>query len=48
VDRLIADASKVQERCSWAPAVSLEEGLRRTIDWIAAHPSFYRPHVYGV
>jgi NAD dependent epimerase/dehydratase len=48
VDRLVADASKVRARCDWAPAIPLEEGLRRTIEWIATHPSLYRPHAYGV
>jgi NAD dependent epimerase/dehydratase len=48
VERLLADAGKVRARCGWAPAVSLAEGLQLTIDWIAAHPTRYRPRVYGV
>ena len=48
VDRLVADASKVRERCGWAPAVTLEEGLRRTIDWVAEHRTLYRPETYSV
>lgn len=48
VERLIADASKARERCGWEPHVSLEEGLRRTIDWIAEHQQAFRPAAYGV
>lgn len=48
VDRLVADASKIRARCGWEPAVSLEEGLRRTIEWIAEHRAGYRPDRYGV
>lgn len=33
VDRLVADGSKAQKILGWEPKVSLEEGLRRTIDW---------------
>jgi len=30
---LMADAAKLKEASGWTPSVSLEEGLRRTIDW---------------
>jgi CDP-glucose 4,6-dehydratase len=33
IDRQWVDASKLRTLTGWAPAVSLEEGLRRTIDW---------------
>lgn len=48
VTRLVADASKVHERCGWSSAVSLEEGLRRTVDWVAEHRGLYRPATYSV
>ena len=48
VERLIADASKARERCGWEPHITLEEGLRRTIAWIADHRDVYRPAAYGV
>jgi dTDP-glucose 4,6-dehydratase len=31
------DTSLAQRRLGWRPAVTLEAGLRRTIDWFAAH-----------
>jgi CDP-glucose 4,6-dehydratase len=38
IDRQWLDATKIRERCGWNPAVSLEEGLARTIDWYRRHP----------
>jgi CDP-glucose 4,6-dehydratase len=38
IDRQWVDATKLRELTGWAPAVGLEEGLRRTIDWYRAHP----------
>jgi CDP-glucose 4,6-dehydratase len=38
IDRQYVDASKIRELCGWQPAVDLEEGLGRTIEWYAAHP----------
>jgi len=32
------DSSRLRELTGWAPAVGLEEGLRRTVDWYRAHP----------
>ena len=37
VDRLLSDNSRAKEWTGWEPEVSLEEGLRRTSDWIAEH-----------
>lgn len=38
IDRQYVDAAKLGDRCGWRPAVPLEEGLRRTIDWYRLHP----------
>jgi nucleoside-diphosphate-sugar epimerase len=38
IDRQWVDATKLSRLTGWAPAVSLEEGLRRTIAWYRAHP----------
>jgi CDP-glucose 4,6-dehydratase len=38
IDRQWVDATKIHERCDWSPAVDLEEGLRRTIEWYREHP----------
>jgi CDP-glucose 4,6-dehydratase len=38
VDRQWVDATRLRRLTGWAPAVDLQEGLRRTIDWYRAHP----------
>ncbi len=38
IDRQYVDATKIRERCGWAPAVSLEEGIERTLAWYRDHP----------
>jgi CDP-glucose 4,6-dehydratase len=38
IDRQWVDSAKLTDRTGWAPAVGLEEGLRRTIEWYGAHP----------
>jgi CDP-glucose 4,6-dehydratase len=38
IDRQYVDAAKIRERCGWEPAVPLEEGIGRTIEWYRAHP----------
>lgn len=48
VERLVADNRKARELAGWEPRVSLDEGLRATIDWISAHAALYRPHEYAV
>ncbi len=39
IDRQWVDSSKLQALTGWQPAVTLEEGLRRTIDWYRVHAS---------
>lgn len=41
VDRLICDATRMRA-LGWAPRVSFDDGLRRTIDWIRANLGRYR------
>lgn len=40
IDRQWVDYSKLHAVTGWAPQVSLEEGLRRTLDWYRAHPEW--------
>lgn len=39
VERLLCDNTRIREWTEWRPEVSLEEGLRRTAEWMAEHPS---------
>jgi CDP-glucose 4,6-dehydratase len=38
IDRQYVDSTKLRELTGWQPAVGLEEGLRKTLDWYGAHP----------
>ncbi len=46
VERLLADNTVAREMLGWKPSVSLEEGLRLTIEWLRQHSSEYRSNVY--
>ena len=48
VQRLLSDNRLARQRLGWMPAVSLEQGLRETIDWISDHLDFYTPGRYQV
>jgi dTDP-glucose 4,6-dehydratase len=48
VSRLLADTSKAKRLAGWEAKVSLEDGLRRTVDWIREHPALYQPGAYAV
>ena len=48
VERLIADSRLARELLGWTPSVSLEEGLRLTIDWIAKHTEAFETGVYVI
>ena len=43
IDRQYVDPTKIRERLGWEPAVSLDEGLQRTIDWYREHPESWAP-----
>jgi NAD dependent epimerase/dehydratase len=44
--RLISDNHLARERLGWQPEVSLDQGLDRTIDWIAKNIERYQPGIY--
>jgi NAD dependent epimerase/dehydratase len=46
VMRLISDNRLAAERLGWKPAVSLDEGLVRTVDWIGSHLAHYQVGTY--
>jgi nucleoside-diphosphate-sugar epimerase len=48
VNRLLADNSKAKELLQWEPKVSMDEGLRRTIEWISEHIDIYKVDIYNV
>jgi len=46
--KLWASNHKAKELIGWEPRISLDEGLRRTIEWISAHLDLYQPDRYMV
>jgi CDP-glucose 4,6-dehydratase len=43
IDRQYVDAGRLRELTGWEPAIDLEEGLRRTVEWYRAHPEALVP-----
>jgi NAD dependent epimerase/dehydratase len=50
VERLLSDNSLIESLTSYAPAVTLEEGLRRTVEWFRdpQHRQRYKANIYNV
>ncbi len=46
VQRLLSDNRLARERLGWVPSVSLEDGLKITVEWIEKHLALYRPEQY--
>ena len=48
VERLIADTTKAKRLLDWEPHVDLDEGLRRTIEWMGGALGSYKTSLYNV
>ncbi len=48
VERLLCDNTRAREWAGWKPEVGLEEGLRRTAEWVAANPPAGKASRYHV
>ena len=48
VDRLLCDNSVATRIAGWRPEVSLEEGLRRTSEWVAGHLADLETSAYQI
>ncbi len=48
VEQLLADARTAERLLGWRAAVSLEDGLARTIDWMRGSLETYKPSHYNV
>lgn len=49
VFRLLGSNEKIKRLTGWQPRISLEEGLKRTIDWITTgnHLKNYKTNIYN-
>ncbi|MBR1368840.1 NAD-dependent dehydratase [Methanocalculus chunghsingensis] len=45
---LVCDNSAAEEILGWKPSISLDEGLRKTVDWMKEHITSYKPGMYSV
>jgi dTDP-glucose 4,6-dehydratase len=41
--RYAIDATKIKTELGWTPAVTVEEGMRRTVQWYLAHQAWWQP-----
>ncbi|NJR64168.1 MAG: dTDP-glucose 4,6-dehydratase [Leptolyngbyaceae cyanobacterium CRU_2_3] len=41
--RYAIDATKIKTELGWTPAVTVEEGLRRTVQWYLTHQDWWQP-----
>lgn len=48
VERLLADNRQMQALTGWAPRISLDEGLRNTIEWILDNMGRFRVGTYTI
>ncbi len=48
VERLCAANALARDLIGWEPEYSLEEGLRRTIEWVAASIEHFQPEHYAI
>jgi dTDP-glucose 4,6-dehydratase len=48
VERLLCNNQKITRLTGWVSEVSLEEGLKRTIEWLRENLELYKPDIYNV
>jgi len=48
VMKLLSDPSQAKKVLGWEASIGLDEGLRRTIDWMRQHLERYKPEIYNL
>lgn len=48
VERLLANTAKARELIDWEPKIPLDDGLKKTIEWISEWITLYKADLYGM
>jgi NAD dependent epimerase/dehydratase len=48
VMKLICDNTKAKNILNWKPSIELEEGIKKTIEFIKQNPTLYKPDIYNI
>lgn len=48
VERLCCNNKKITNHTGWSPQYTLENGLKRTIEWFKQNPQLYKPDIFNV
>lgn len=48
VERLYCNNKKITSHTGWSPQYTLENGLKRTIEWFKQNTQFYKPDIFNV
>jgi nucleoside-diphosphate-sugar epimerase len=46
--KLVSDNRKAARLLNWQPATPLDDGLRKVIEFMSAHPALFAPKSYTV
>ena len=46
--KLVSDPSQAKKVLGWEATVGLDEGLRRTIDWMRQNLERFKPEIYNL
>ena len=41
--RYAIDATKIKDELNWEPSVTVEEGLRKTVEWYLTNEAWWKP-----
>ena len=45
---LLCSSEKIRKICNWQPKVSIQEGLKKTVEWFKRHQRAYKSDIYNV
>ena len=48
VSKLLCDNSKIIQNTKWKPKITLENGLKKTLNWIKRNKGIFKDHLYNV